>query len=459
MDLIVLGVDGVDPEFLEEALEKRDMPNWEKLKQESFYSELPSTLPSITIPAWPCMFSGYNPGRFDTYHMNTIDVEKMDYKMANSSDFSGNFVWDKIEKTSSLHFIPGTSPAYEVDGWMRSGFPSPGVSFYPESFGEQMEEKFDLEDMDYESETGLAREMMGKEADLFISVVRMTDEQSHYADRKKGVLDAYERTDEFLGNVMDKAEEEDANLLVVSDHGFMHAERKFNILHFLEKMDLLEFNEDRESSMLYKMAQPLLRTPLERPLKYVHDLYEDFTGETLNDTEDSIISTISGSSKVLPSWEPVGRDMGLKLSGKLDEEEREEVLEQLEEELVSLKENGKKVVEEVWRGKELYSDSENRPDLVFRTTEDFIPDTLTSDMMFVNTSSFTHDANGVFLARGPDVDEGAEESPEIFDVAPLMYALLGEQIPDDLDAELPEELLEDGVEVSYVSDELKGLNF
>jgi predicted AlkP superfamily phosphohydrolase/phosphomutase len=463
MDLIVLGVDGVDPRYLEEALEKRDMPNWERLKQESFYSELPSTVPSITVPAWQSMFSGYNPGRFDTYHMNVFNFGDMSRGIAKSSNFRRDFFWDKSDITASLHYVPGTSPAYEIDGWMRSGFPGPGADFYPEELEGEVEERTEgLEG--YEKERGIGEVMMEKESDVFISIIRMTDRESHHAESKKEVLDTYEKADEFLGKVLDKAEEEDANLLVVSDHGFMHADRKFNALKFLEEKDFLKFTSDKEASTLYRLVQPLLKTPLRKPLKKAHELYHSRTGEKINDTEENILSVIEPDSDVLPSWKPVGRELGLKINtvdmpnGTVSEQEKEEILEWLEYELPELTDNGKKVVEKVWRGEELYTESENRPDLVFRTNEDFIPDLLTSDMMFVNTSSFTHDINGVFFARGPDIDEEVEESLEIFDVAPLIYALLGEDIPDDLDADLLENLLQDP-DVEYVSDELKNLDF
>jgi predicted AlkP superfamily phosphohydrolase/phosphomutase len=256
-----------------------------------------------------------------------------------------------------------------------------------------------------------------------------------------------------------KADDEGANLLVVSDHGFMKADKKFNILHFLEDLDLLDFrDEQRNPSRLYRIAQPLLSTPLRKPLKVIHDYYEEFTGESLDDTEDSIIETISPDSKVLPSWEPVGRDIGLKINDNLSESQKEEIKQRLEDRLSNLKYQGEKVAEKVWKGEELYSESANRPDIAFRTTQEFIPDTLTSKMTFVNTLSFTHDVSGIFYAKGPNINVGSSEKIDILDVAPLIYVLLGEDIPDDLDGELPEDIVK-GLKASYTSDELRDLDF
>lgn len=447
MDLVILGVDGVDPGYLEEAIERRDMPNWEKLREDSFYSDLPSTVPSITVPAWQSMFSGYGPGKFDTYNMNVYDFESMESEIANSSNFRGKFFWDNIDHRVSLHYVPGTSPTYEVNGFMRSGFPSPGPDFYPDSLGNEIRGKFDLDNLSYEDERSIGELMLRKDADVFVSVIRRTDTEGHHASNKSDIFDAYEDTDSFLGEVMDKAEEENANLLVVSDHGFKHVERKFNVLKFLEKKDLLEFNSERQTSLLYRLAQPLLNTPLKTPMRKLHEMYSSKTGNSLNDREENILSVIDPNSKVLPSWKPVGRELGLKINteemphGTISEEEKQTILEELETCLISLENNDQEVVEDIWRGEEIYEESNSRPDLVFRTTENFVPATVTSDQVFLNTNSFTHDLNGIFFAKGPDIDESAEVDLEIYDVAPLIYAILDEKAPSDMKGVLPTELV------------------
>ena len=308
MELIVLGVDGVDPDYLDEALEKRDMPNWERLREESFYSELPSTVPSITVPAWQSMFSGYNPGRFDRYHLHAFNFEDMSQNVVTSSAFRGDFFWDKSNIKASLHYVPGTSPAYEINGWMRSGFLSPEAYFYPDSLGQEVSRKVG-EIHGYEEESRVAEVMMEKEADVYVSVIRMTDGESHHAENTSDILDTYQRSDDFIGKILDKAEEEDANLIVVSDHGFMHAERKFNALKFLEDGNLMNFSEDKEESGLYRIAQPLLNTPLKSLLKRIHEFYWQRTGDRINGTEENILSVIEPESKVLPSWQPVGREL------------------------------------------------------------------------------------------------------------------------------------------------------
>ncbi|MFB6207867.1 MAG: alkaline phosphatase family protein [Candidatus Nanohaloarchaea archaeon] len=455
MELLVLGVDGVDPEYLEKTIEERDVPGWERLKEKAFYTELPSTVPAVTIPAWVSMFSGLNPGELDAYHLSQADFDSWELELPSSEKFQGKFFWDHVPEKVGLHYVPGTSPAYEVNGWMREGFPSPDdFGFYPgleEEFGELEREnsheyttakvKINAEYRNYETERRIADRFLEEEFDVFVSVIRMTDQVSHFAEKEEQVIDAYEKVDGEIEKYLDRAEKEDANLLVVSDHGFLHAEKKFNITRFLEEEGYLETTG--HESLLYRIAEPLLDTPLKKYLKYVHDYFQSKTGKDLSGRPNDVLSAIEKSSLVLPQHFGLGKDAVLKIHteemphGTVGEDEREKILEELEEKLCSLEVSGEKVVKEVWRGEELYGKDSM---IAFRTTADYIVETAPESKLYSNTSTFTHDEDGVFFATGPDIDENVQEKMSIYDVAALIYALLEEPLPE-MDGEVPEKLV------------------
>ncbi|MFB6166832.1 MAG: alkaline phosphatase family protein [Candidatus Nanohaloarchaea archaeon] len=465
MDLIVLGVDGVDPELLEKAVERHEMPNWERLRDEAFFCELPSTVPAVTIPAWPSMFSGFDAGKFDAYHLSNPDYENWQVSFHDSSKFQGSFFWDYFRGKVSLHYVPGTSPVYEVNGWMRGGFPSPkDFEFYPETLRNEVEEEVELEvehqnprtskkkiehELEkYGKEGKIADRMMEKDADVFVSVIRVTDAAAHKAEEADQVLEVYAETDETLGNVLDKAEEEDANLLVASDHGFMRSRQKFNVMDFLEKKGYVELESGENSpGMIYRIVEPLLDTPLKKYLKLGRDLVKDYTGKDLYSSQSNPLDGISKDSKVLPAHFGLGKDCALKIHtedmphGRVGEEEREEIVEDIISDLEQVDHDGEKVVEEIWRGKELYSESKHRPEIVFRTSGKTVAETAPSGKVFSKTNSFTHRENGIFYATGPDIDENADSELEIFDVAQLIYALLREPAPSGMRGELPGELV------------------
>ncbi|MFB6204000.1 MAG: alkaline phosphatase family protein [Candidatus Nanohaloarchaea archaeon] len=475
-ELIVLGVDGVAPEYLERAIEEREVPGWERLMDEAFYTRLPSTVPAVTIPAWITMFSGYGPGKLDAYHLSEADFDEWEPSFPDSSRFQGRFFWDNMEKEVALHYVPGTTPAYPVNGVMRGGFPSPhDFDFSPEDLGEEFRDleridahqrktakgKIQAEYHNFEVEREIADRFYEKNPEVWVSVIRMTDQVSHFAEKDEHVIDSYVKADGEVRKALERAEEDDANLIVVSDHGFFHSDTMFNISAFLQELGLQEVEEGGGESLLYRIAEPLLDTPLKKYMKIAHSYYKDLTGRNLSGKSDNVLEDVKKSSEVLPKHFGLGKDCVLKIHtedmphGHVTEERKHEIIDELEEELESLEKDGEKVVDQVWRGKELYG--EGGPEIAFRTTDDFIVETAPASRKFSKTNTYTHREDGVFFAKGPDIEEEADGELEIADVAPLVYALLDEKVPRDIDGDLPEDLVPG--KSSETRTEIDGIDF
>ncbi|PSG99734.1 MAG: hypothetical protein BRC28_03265, partial [Nanohaloarchaea archaeon SW_4_43_9] len=442
MDLVVLGVDGVSPDYLEEALEKYDMPGWEKLRDEAFYSDLESCVPAVTIPAWVSMFSGYDAGKFGAFHLTQPDFDSWETGLRKTS-FPNTFFWDRIKGRSSLHNIPGTSPVYKIDGWMKGGFPSPhDFDFYPEELEQEMNEKFNLEKKDkrkntlgakieaefenYELERKVADEIMEKDARVSVSVIKMTDTIGHITESKGNILRAYRKTDDAVQKALEKAEGENANLIVASDHGFFRVKKKFNIVSFLAENDLIDVEKaEGETSLAYRLAEPLLDTPIKKYLRKLHVAYSSFTGNRLDGKSGNYLSNIKKSSTVIPYHKGLGKDCLLKIHtedmkhGTVTESKKEEIVDTVIEKLRNVERNGEKVIEKVWRGDELYTGES--PEIAFRTTDKYVVGTTNAHRNFSKTNALTHHETGIFFAKGPNIHEEADEELEdLFDVAPLI---------------------------------------
>ena len=61
--VIVLGLDGQDPELTEQFMKEGLLPNFERLQQEGCYRRLETTLPAESPVAWSSFQTGCNPGR------------------------------------------------------------------------------------------------------------------------------------------------------------------------------------------------------------------------------------------------------------------------------------------------------------------------------------------------------------------------------------------------------------
>ena len=68
------------------------------------------------------------------------------------------------------------------------------------------------------------------------------------------------------------------------------------------------------------------------------------------------------------------------------------------------------------------------------------------DERFADILSGNHRHDGILLAAGPDIQPGTYEGVAMTDVAPLILALLGLPISDELPGRVPDELLADGFE-------------
>jgi predicted AlkP superfamily phosphohydrolase/phosphomutase len=124
---------------------------------------------------------------------------------------------------------------------------------------------------------------------------------------------------------------------------------------------------------------------------------------------------------------------------------------------------GERVVERVYRREELYHGDclDKAPDLLV-TWKDFEYNTrreygreggelFGSSLEYSDASGYsslqksgTHHVNGVFIAKGPEIQRLASlKGARIIDLAPTILYLLGEKIPDDMDGTVLETLFTD----------------
>ncbi len=65
--LIILGFDGVDPDWMNHWMDAGYLPNLERLKSDGYFSELESTIPPQSPVAWSSFATGTNPGGHGIY--------------------------------------------------------------------------------------------------------------------------------------------------------------------------------------------------------------------------------------------------------------------------------------------------------------------------------------------------------------------------------------------------------
>jgi predicted AlkP superfamily phosphohydrolase/phosphomutase len=66
MKVAVIGLDSAAPQLVFDQF-RNNLPNLSRLMDEGVWGPLKSCHPPITVPAWSCMMSGYDPGQLGIY--------------------------------------------------------------------------------------------------------------------------------------------------------------------------------------------------------------------------------------------------------------------------------------------------------------------------------------------------------------------------------------------------------
>jgi len=295
---LIIGIDGATFDIMRPMVARGELPHIARILEQGSSSELESTIPPITPPAWVSMMTGLNPGAHGVYHF--VRRQRGDYALplADSRCFAGKDLFSLLAKrgwTTGGFAVPMTFPPYAANGYMVSGIPMPlsgdhlaapagtmaelraflGREYRPDvnyaAYGgksEPAEENLDryeplrreLFAVERERIDAMAEWLRRHPTDLFFGVLSITDRCQHYfwkfQDREHDgwtaegqerygevIADAYRLADEAVGRLVKVAERDGGSPVValVSDHGFGSYRGDFHISLWLEQQGYLHF--------------------------------------------------------------------------------------------------------------------------------------------------------------------------------------------------------------------------
>jgi len=285
--VMLIGLDGATFYLLKPWMDEGILPNLAALMKRSSSSELLSTVPCTTPPAWSSCVTGKNPGKhgiFDFRESAHLDPRR---PLITSSSVKARKLWHILNKKGCqviVMNVPITYPPEPVDGVMISGLMTPGVDSdftYPSSLKADLFNRvgdyvpnIDIPKYDVELKRdalgflGELRHSFRKRAEAFLylkdekpwqftmAVFIVPDRIQHlfwkYLDpacrlyeTKMGefirthVKDCFRDMDSFLGRVVERLDDETV-LLIMSDHGFGSTHAWINMNTYLEKLGLLK---------------------------------------------------------------------------------------------------------------------------------------------------------------------------------------------------------------------------
>ena len=458
--VVVIGLDGVGWNLLDYLMKEGLFPNLEKLREESLFGDLESSVPPVTFPAWKCLSTGKDPSSLGVYWWMNLDYNNRKFHINTSRDFRCKEIWDYLSENGLRSIVintPGTYPVKRINGIMISGQPNPDItkSVYPSSLIEDLL-KYGWENMPDEPWAGGSRKVIEECIDIHRNQVNYAldlmeneswdffqytffltdpilhhfwDEHKNISDRNRPKIKALRKfwmdVDKYIYDFYEKLDDE-TYLFIVSDHGMTEMKYKVRLNHFLRERGYLRLNRtsvvDRVGYMLQrkKLVELVERTGfLKLTSKFL-----DYIGisEKINPASDISLR------EDLIDWEEtraicLSDCWGLIYTNNLDESNKQNLI----KELSTLQFNGEHVLAKILDASEVYSNvEENTPSIIV------VPKTGYEIVSGLGNATFkhkredvwssTHARSGLYLINGSNIPR-KKENHQIYDIAPTILYL------------------------------------
>ncbi|MGC8680276.1 MAG: alkaline phosphatase family protein [Candidatus Micrarchaeia archaeon] len=292
----LIGIDSTPLSILKEFEGMKGMEAFNELLKSNSIINLESTMPPMTGPAWPSLYTGLDPGEHGVPDFFTIDHNYVKDLVFFDSHKILPF-WEELAERNykCLVITPAmiTKLPLNKNIDMITGFPLPSKASNEKierlmdkyNFHGEIDLEKDLADgkitLDYivsefvktiKARSNLSKELINSEKYNFVYVCfTETDRIQHYTmnrnDKAKYLLPIYSEISSFISFVLERAKKEGASLFIVSDHGAQEVYNKFLINTFLInkgyaklKVDKkLEEKADKSISFRYAIRESLMK--------------------------------------------------------------------------------------------------------------------------------------------------------------------------------------------------------
>ncbi len=490
--LIVIGMDGGTFEVIDRLTARGRLPVIAGLTGRGARCVLESTVPPVTIPAWPSFYTGMNPAKFGAFDF-FVRRDGLIERIVTRNDVRANSLWGILGRSglrSIVMNVPGTFPPEAIDGILVSGMLTPSGagcahppsirSFLDEASGGYVinESRSLARDPTSERFLPALEEVARKQARAFralldrepwrfgMIVFRGTDIVQHLLWNEPGRVDAfYETVDGIVGEILSGFD--DAHVVVMSDHGFGSYHHTFDINRWLVREGYL-----RVKTVVVDEEEEIGRLKGERP--------GEPSGEKRGMASGALLSGLAPAGdalkRILPpelrrllvrlvpqarSFPDVthrvdhARSRAHALTPHVADANAVYILERgaagrrLREEIAgklrSLTDphTGKKVFDGVFAREDIYHGEylPQAPDLVLLPDDDvFLPAQITRrGGIFERLADpgSRHRRDGVLIAAGPDgAPPGLPERASILDLAPSILRFFGLEVDEEMDGKV-----------------------
>ena len=459
MKLLVLGLDGATFRIIKPLVRKNKLPTFKKLFENGCHGILQSTIPPLTVPAWPSMITGKTPKKLNLFgFFKTLKKSKI----ASFEDLK-NTIFDLLSKKIKIGAlnVPCTYPPRKVNGFIVSGMLTPSSKInkcsYPPKLILKLKKKFEYEiHADWgeaftkEHQLKSAYEILERriraifwltkkfKIDFLFVVLRITDIIQHQFFTDKAEIErVYKKIDSIIKELVEKINPD--NIFIVSDHGFYEVKMLFNIYKWLEENGFIKTKITLKHKF-YKFINKTLplfpqlrRKILEKtPLSLKRKLRPQ---ELTIDFESAIC---------YPS--PTGKLFGSIYTDSLPKTKKDHVIKLLCKKLLKIKTPyNQRLIKRIIR---FENHNSSVPNIIFEVKKPYCI-TIHSKELWEKTSTGEHDLERIFIAYGKDIVSNQKiRNAKIYDIAPTVLHMFGLPIPKDMDGKVLKEIFKPNSEIA-----------
>lgn len=292
---IIFGIDGADFFLTRQLMDEGCLPNLKVIADKGSYNPLLSTIPPLTPQAWSSFACGVNPGKHGIFDFGEIPFDAYEPRLNTSIDRQTKGFWEYCEAhglSTAVINLPLSFPAEKMklqQSYMIGGMHTPKIEnltanpavqeyilqHHPDCIIDVM--SFWYEDMDFfikrifemiEARTRLLLDLRRRfPVDVLCHVWVGLDRVLHafYAQQdfvtggkgwkyEKVVRDVYRKIDDSIGMVLNEVGGSPM-VMVVSDHGFGELEKDVYLNHYLLQLGYLKFDNQALSEAMMKHPQ------------------------------------------------------------------------------------------------------------------------------------------------------------------------------------------------------------
>lgn len=265
--LIIIGIDGGTFNVINPLIKKGLLPNLKKFKNKEI---LKSTIPPGTAVSWASFATGNSPEKTNIYDFTIVNDNSWKINFVNRKLAKGKKLWNYLDEVGLRSYfinIPLTYPPEEINGVMISGIDAPsklGNYVYPKELKSELAklnyeiEVSGLKDKEEVSDEAIdvlekriitAKRFLKDDFDFFIVLFRGSDVAQHYAWGKEQVEIIYKKIDKFIGETQKYCKKNNADLIIMSDHGEEKVEKAFNMNVWLAQEGYLKTKIKKQGLM------------------------------------------------------------------------------------------------------------------------------------------------------------------------------------------------------------------